>query len=108
MKVDGTLRTITPRLSDIKPSLKYYESMPKYVYILLDGDDKVQSALNRIRERCGMPNVPKLTFSNAALDFLYVTNVVSNWREKDNGSMTYTLWKAYCQKAMNKHIPDSL
>ncbi|VFB14712.1 outer membrane protein [Bacteroides heparinolyticus] len=64
-------------------------------------DDKVQSALNRIRERCGMPNVPVNLSGNAALDFVRNERRIELAGEGQRFDDIRRYGSTYCQKVMN-------
>ncbi|WP_373845841.1 RagB/SusD family nutrient uptake outer membrane protein [Bacteroides heparinolyticus] len=64
-------------------------------------DDKVQSALNRIRERCGMPNVPVNLSGNAALYFVRNERRIELAGEGQRFDDIRRYGSTYCQKVMN-------
>lgn len=64
-------------------------------------DDKVQSALNRIRERCGMPNVPVNLSGNVALDFVRNERRIELAGEGQRFDDIRRYGSTYCQKVMN-------
>lgn len=74
------------------PVIRYAEVLLTYAEARIQNsgwDTEVQKALNDLRDRCGMPDVPTTMPSKKKLWPLYVMNGVLNWQQKAIALMIY-------------------
>lgn len=75
------------------PIIRYAEVLLTYAEARVQNngwDEKVQHALNDLRDRCGMPNVPN-SLSKMRLLSWYAMSVVLSWQPKVIVTMIYVV-----------------
>ena len=86
------------------PVIRYAEVLLTYAEARIKNsgwDDKVQSALNDLRDRCGMPNVPVSMTTDAALKFVRNERSIELGAEGHRFDDIRRYGLEYCREVMN-------
>jgi hypothetical protein len=89
---------------DDYPTIRYAEVLLTYAeaHLMTSGyDASVRSALNEIRDRCGMPNVPENLSKDEAIDFLRNERRIELTGEGHRYNDVRRYGSAYCNKYLN-------